>query len=81
MIFIETATTSFDSDEWTFLFRIKTGGKPFEADGTERQDVALVQSTSDPDGVYSVYTRNEIGYKISLLDLLRAMEEHVDLVA
>lgn len=81
MLFIETATETFDNEEWTFLFRVYCGRDPYPTDGEEGKDVVLVQSTSDPKGVYSVYTRNEVGYKLSVLALLNAMEEHIDLVA
>lgn len=77
MLITKANADSFDKDDWTFLFRLHTS-RMFTPDGTENTDVALVE---EEHYVFSVWTRNEVGYNMKLVDLLAALEEHTDLVA
>lgn len=77
MLITKANAESFDKDDWTYLFRLHTS-RVFSPDGTEGEDVALVEGDRN---VYSVWTRNEVGYNMKLVDLLSALEEHADLVA
>jgi hypothetical protein len=77
MLITKANADTFDKDDWTFLFRLQTS-RMFTPDGTENTDVALVEEERY---VFSVWTRNEVGYNMKLVDLLAALEEHTDLVA
>lgn len=77
MLITKANADSFELDDYVYLFRLKLG-EVFTPDGTEGVNVVLLE---EGQGIYSVYTRREIGYRMDLGDLLSALEEHADLVA